>query len=59
MDPSALRPNIERLHSANPEGSVVILADDRSFNDTLVQVMDAARQVRIYDIALAAKPRSR
>lgn len=59
IDPRALRANIERLHSENPEGSLVILADKHSFNDTLVQVMDAARQVGIYNISLAANNRSK
>ena len=54
IDPRALRANIERLHAENPQGSVVIQADKRSFNNTLVQVMDAARQAGIYKISLAA-----
>lgn len=53
IDPRAVRANIERLHAENPAGSVVIQADKRSFNNTLVQVMDASRQAGVYNISLA------
>jgi biopolymer transport protein ExbD len=53
IDPRALRANIERLRAEYPEGTVVIQADKRSFNNTLVQVMDASRQAGIYKISLA------
>jgi len=33
----------------------VIQADRRSFNDTLVQVMNASREAGIYDISIAAE----
>jgi len=55
VDPRAIRANIERLHAENPKGGIVIQADKKSTNDTLVKVMDAARQVGVYDIALAAR----
>jgi biopolymer transport protein ExbD len=54
IDPRAVRPNIERLHAENPKGSVVIQADQKSTNNTLVIVMDAARQAGVYNISLAA-----
>jgi len=53
IDPRALRPNIERLHAENPEGSVVIQAAAKSSNKSLVTVMDAARQAGVYDISIA------
>lgn len=55
IDPRAVRANIERLHAENPNGAVVILADKHSYNDTLVQVMDAARQADVYNISIAAE----
>ncbi len=55
IDPRAVRANIERLHAENPSGAVVILADKHSYNDTLVQVMDAARQADVYNISIAAE----
>lgn len=53
IDPRAVRANIERFHAENPKGSVVIQADERSLNNTLVQVMDASRQAGVYDVSLA------
>lgn len=54
IDPRALRANFERLHSENPDGSVVIQADEKSWNNALVQVMDGARQAGVFKISLAA-----
>ena len=53
IDPRAVRANIERLRAEYPEATVVVQADKRSHNDTLVQVMNAAREAGIYDISLA------
>ena len=50
VDPRAVRPNIERLHAENPKGSVVIQADKKSTNETLVTVMDAARAAGVYNM---------
>ena len=38
VDPRALRANIERLHAENPQGTVIILADDASKNGLLAGV---------------------
>jgi biopolymer transport protein ExbD len=54
IDPRALRANIERLHSENPQGTVVIQADENSRTADLVRVMDAARLAGVYDVAIAA-----
>ena len=56
IDPRAVRPNIERLYAENPKGSVVIQADKKSTNETLVTVMDAARQAGVFNVSLAANP---
>ena len=53
----SVRPNIERLHAENPQGSVVIVADKESKNEMLVLVRDASRQAGVYNIALAAHKR--
>ncbi|MEM7411828.1 MAG: biopolymer transporter ExbD [Myxococcota bacterium] len=55
VDPRALRPNIERLHAENPQGSVIVQADQESENGLLVQVMDAARQAGVESVSLAAE----
>jgi biopolymer transport protein ExbD len=57
VDPRALRANIERLHAENPEGSVVIQADKKAITETLIQVMDAARQAGVYNVSIAAQDR--
>ncbi len=53
IDPRAVRANIERLHSENPDGSVVIQANKKSTNKMLVQIMDASRQAGVYSISIA------
>jgi biopolymer transport protein ExbD len=52
-DPRALRTAIERLHSENPKGSIVIQADENSTNEILVIVMEAAKQVGVANVAIA------
>lgn len=54
VDIRAVRPNIERLHAENPQGGVVIQADENSKNGVLVQVMDAAREAGVYNVSIAA-----
>ena len=54
IDPRAIKANIARLRAERPESKVVVQADRRSSNKSLVQVMDASRQAGVYDIALAA-----
>ncbi len=54
IDIRQVRPNIERLHAENPQGSVVIQADKESKTDTLIKVMDAARQAGVFNVSIAA-----
>ena len=54
IDIRSVRPNIERLHAENPQGSVVIQADKESKTDTLIQVMDAARSAGVFNVSIAA-----
>jgi biopolymer transport protein ExbD len=55
VDIKALRANIERLHAENPQGSVVIQADEKSQNGLLVRVMDAARLAGVKSVSMAAE----
>ena len=55
VDIRSVRPNIERLHAENPKGTVIIQADKESKTDTLIQVMNAAREAGVYDVAIAAQ----
>jgi len=54
IDPRAVRANIERMHAENPEGAVIIQADKKAFTETLVTVMDSARQVGVFNVSIAA-----
>ncbi len=55
VDIRSVRPNIERLHAENPQGSVVIQADKRAYTETLIKVMDAARAAGVFNVAIAAQ----
>jgi len=55
VDESQVRANIERLHAENPQGTVVIQADEEAKTRKLVAVMDAARQAGVYDVSLATE----
>jgi biopolymer transport protein ExbD len=55
VDPRALRANIERMHAENPNGAVIIQADEESKNKLLVLVMDAARQAGVKNVSIAAE----
>ena len=50
-----MRPNVEQMLAENPQGSVVIQADEESKNGLFVQGMDAARAAGAYNIAIAAE----
>lgn len=45
VDIRSVRANIERLHAENPEGGVVIQADELASVKSLTEVLDAAREV--------------
>ncbi len=55
VDARAVRANIERLHAENPQGSVVIQADKKAITETLIGVMDSARQAGVYNVSIAAQ----
>lgn len=55
VDESQVRANIERLHAENPQGTVVVQADEEAKTRKLVAVMDAARQAGVYDVSLATE----
>ncbi len=54
IDPRAIRPVIERLHSENPKGSIVIQADSESTNEALTLVMEAAKLAGVANVAISA-----
>lgn len=55
VDVRAVQANVERLKAENPQGSVVIQADQKSTTDTLIKVMDASRAAGVFDVSIAAQ----
>ncbi len=53
-EPRAVRSVIERLHSENPKGSIVIQADEDSTNEMLVVVLEAAKAAGVKNVAIAS-----
>ena len=54
IDRRAVRANVERLHAENPEGSVIILADEDAKTGLLIEVMDQARLAGVANVSIAA-----
>ena len=54
IDFRAVRANIERLHAENPEAPVVVQPHPDSTTNTMIHVMDAARQAGVYNVSIAA-----
>ena len=54
IDIRAVRANIERLHAENPEAPVVVQPHPESSTNTMIQVMDSARQAGVYNVSIAA-----
>jgi biopolymer transport protein ExbD len=58
VDPRSVRAIVARLHADNPEGSVIIQADEDSATGMLVEVMDQVRLAGVEKIAVAADRRA-
>lgn len=55
----AIVAHVERLHAENPEGGVVVVADQNANTGLLVQVIDRARLAGVSNVSIAAKKGSR
>lgn len=53
----SVRAQIERLHAANPKGSVILVADKAAPTGITVEVLDHARLAGVANVSIAAKPR--
>ena len=53
VDIRSVRSVIERMHAENPKGAVVIQADNLSTAETVVSVIDSAREADVYEVSLA------
>ena len=56
IDVRQVKANVLKLLADNPQGTVVIQADETASADAIIQVMDGARDVGVFDISLAAEP---
>ena len=54
VDFRAVRANIERLHAENPDAPIVVQPHPDSTTETMIHVMDSARQAGIYSVSIAA-----
>ena len=54
VDFRAVRANIERLHAEDPEAPVVVQPHPESTTETMIHVMDSARQAGVYNVSIAA-----
>lgn len=54
VDVHTVRAHVERLRAENPEGSVVILADEKSQTGLMVQIMDQVRLAGVTNVSIAA-----
>ena len=54
IDIRAGRANVERMKAENPEGSVIIQADENSKTGLLVETMDQVRLAGVQNVSIAA-----
>ena len=50
----AVRAHVEHLHAQNPEGTVIILADEDSRTGITVEVLDQVRLAGVANVSIAA-----
>ncbi len=55
VDIRNVRPLMERLHTENPKGGLVIQADSESKVEKVLAIMDAARTIGITQVAIASE----
>jgi biopolymer transport protein ExbD len=54
IDMRAVRAHVEHLHAQNPEGTVIILADQNARTGTTVEVLDQVRLAGVTNVSIAA-----
>ena len=57
IDVRQVKANVVKLLADNPQGSVVIQADEKAVADTIIKVMDGAREAGVTAISLASEPK--
>ena len=56
IDVRQVKANVIRMIAENPQGTVVIQADETSTADTIIDVMDEVREAGVIDISIASEP---
>ena len=56
IDVRQVKANVIRMIAENPQGTVVIQADEKSTADTIIEVMDEVREAGVIDISIASEP---
>ena len=57
IDVRQVKANVVKMLADNPQGSVVIQADEKAVADTIIKVMDGAREAGVNAISLASEPK--
>ena len=57
VDVRQVKANVTKLLADNPQGSVVVQADERATADAIIKVMDQTREAGVYAISLASEPK--
>ena len=56
IDVRQVKANVIRMIAENPQGTVVIQADEKSTADTIIDVMYEVREAGVIDISIASEP---
>ncbi len=57
IDVRQVKANVVKILADNPQASVVIQADEKAVADTIIKVMDGAREAGVSAISLASEPK--
>ena len=57
IDVRQVKANVTKLLAENPQGSVVIQADEQASAEAIIKVMDQSRDAGVYAISLASEPK--
>jgi len=57
IDVRQVKANITKLLADNPQGTVVIQADEKATADSIIAVMDQSREAGVFAISLASEPK--
>ena len=55
IDVRQVKANVIRMIAENPQGTVVIQADEKSTADAIIDVMDEVREAGVMDISIASE----